>query len=200
MNYVGPVELSLRTSRPAPKPSKDLPSDVLPIFACDPGGTTGWSLMLLPALLNGNPIFNYPQEVVVAAKKRWWHGEINCYEEDYGVYQLIKILEQWPSAAVIFEDFFVRQMAVDLSPIRIISKVEYYLWTQGRRMLKQQAGHAKPAISNERMKVWGIYTSEHALQHARDADRHAFFFMRRCLGSGNKARALRKEAFPNVYG
>jgi hypothetical protein len=184
VDYVGPQPISLRMSRPSPQKKVDLPTEILPIIAVDPGGMTGWSLLVLRANVLGKEIFSHPLEMILRSKVSWNHGEINCLDdENYGVYQLCKLVDEWPSAVVVFEGFFVRQIAADLSPVRITAAVQYHLWTHGRGIIMQQASMAK-RISNERLKLLGCYTSSGGLQHARDADRHVVMFVRRCMKDG----------------
>lgn len=193
-NYVGPQWLKLRNSMPGFKrATKDLSTQTLPIFAVDPGGTTGWSLLVLSRLAFDN---GANQEQLLRSKVNWWHGQIDCIDENYGAYQLKKILEKWPSAAVVFEGFNLRQLAVDLSPVRLTAIIQNHLWYKGKEILKQTAAQAKTTATDARLKVWGCYTSEGGLQHARDADRHALLFMRRCMLS----KPLSEAAWPHIYG
>lgn len=197
MKYVGPQRLSLRTYQPNRSREKDLPTSSLPIFAVDPGGTTGWSLLVLPESLNGTSIFKFNQETILANKLNWWHGQINCYDIDLGIYQLLKIIKKWPSAAVVMESFNIRQMAVDLSPVKISATIRYELWLKNQEMFEQSPGQAKTTATDDRLRTWGAYTSEGGLQHARDADRHAILFMRRCMTKGGNN--IQQRAWPHIY-
>lgn len=197
MKYVGPEEKTLKhVVRPILRPV--VSAQVAPILAFDPGGTTGWSLLLLP--YSALPLLSQPK--CLENKLGWWHGQIDCLGGNrmQGLQQLKLLCDRWPGAAVVCESFFLRKTSrgVDLSPVEIIAVLEEYLYYQGRSMHMQQASQAKTTATDERLKLWGAYTSEGGLGHARDADRHALLFMRRCIGGqGDSLRAL---AWPHIYG
>lgn len=195
-HYVGPKWLQLRNSTPGfARRRVDLPEASLPIVAVDPGGTTGWSLIVLRS-----KAFELPTQdaILSSGKINWWHGQIDCSDIDYGTYQLKKILDKWPSAIVVMESFSIRQMAVDLSPVKIAAIVQHHLWNQGRIMLWQNPAQAKTTATDDRLKLWNCYTSEGGLNHARDADRHALLFIRRAMGV--RGLAVRKKAWPHIFG
>ena len=115
---------------------------------------------------------------------------------------LYKLISDWPTAAVVVEDFILRAERKEksrelLSPVRLTAKLETYLWRDGRRMFLQQPAQAKTTISNERLKMWNCYTGTGAQEHARDADRHAMLFLRRCMGP--QGVQLKRNAWPHVY-
>lgn len=176
--------------------------NVLPIFAFDPGGVTGWSLLTLHRKPFGADIelLDTTQDECIKHKRSWFHGEIDCLANDFelGVWRIKKIIDLYPHAAVVFEDFWVRQLSVDLAPIKIISAVRQHLWENGRQMFVQSASQAKTMATDDRLKLWKCYTREGGLGHARDADRHALLFLRKCLG--HKGIKHRKEAWPYAYG
>lgn len=180
MTFLGPQQLSI--------PKEGIPKKMggLSIIAVDPGGVTGWSLICLP--YNS---FEHDLPWILENKLLWVHGQIDCKKDlDAGVFWLRKLVDGWPSAAIVFESFFIRQMAVDLAPIEVISVVRHHLWMRQRKMHMQQPSMAK-RLDNDRLKLLGVYTSDGGLQHARDADRHALMVIRRCLDkNGSK---LRKE-------
>ena len=181
----------------------DLPTDILPILAFDPGGTTGWSLIVLPKLWGTKSVFLWPQDLILRNRIRWHHGEFDCIvNEDNAVANMIKLIDEWPSAAVVVEDFILRsnrnEMSRELlSPVRITAKIEHHLWKNKRKMWLQMPSQAKTVSSDERLKAWGVYTSEGGLQHARDADRHVMLFIRRCMG--NKGLATRNVAWEHLF-
>lgn len=201
MVYVGPAELKLRAKwHRAPSKTVELPQNSLPILAIDPGGTTGWSLMVLRRNHDGKEVLTEGnQDLALKTKIKWWHGEIDCIKNLHvGMATLEKILDDWPSAAIVAESFFIRQRAVDLSPVKVLAILEDYAWHQRREVFYQQASQAKTTATDDRLREWGCYTREGGLGHARDADRHALLFMRRCFGA--QGESLRERAWPHIYG
>lgn len=194
--------------------ASDLP-ETATIIALDPGGTTGWSMM------NFHPEALVPEAKVgfLENMEEWKHGEIDCGStrgnlgtsrrpgvstsgENSGAHEIGRFLRAWPGAAVVIEDFDLRIFNRDrdlLSPIRITDKVTYELWFQGREPFFQ-APSRKPEASDERLKHWGLYQREGGQGHARDADRHAIIFARRCAVPGRQGRELREAAWPHLYG
>lgn len=203
--YIGPTTVAYRPHHPnfqGFKKKADLPRDVLPILAIDPGVTTGWSLLVLRKTWCGKEIFSWPFDVVIEHKLSWTHGEIDCGEEDLGSYQLMKTIREWPSAAVVVEDFILRTDRREksrelLSPVRITANLRHHLWRLGRTMILQQPSMAKTTVTDERLKLWGCYSAVGGLRHARDADRHALTFIRRCYGA--QGFPLRALAWPHIY-
>ena len=175
----------------------------MPILAFDPGGTTGWSLCVLPTQWGTQSIFTMPQDVILRSKVHWYHGQIDCIlSEDHGVHHMIRLIEEWPHAAIVVEDFILRphnhETSRDLlSPVRITAKIEHHLWRNNRKMWLQTPAQAKTVSSDDRLKAWGVYTKEGGLQHARDADRHVILFLRRCMGV--KGTATRNVAWPHLF-
>lgn len=167
----------------------------LPIIAVDPGGVTGWSVLQIP-LREG--IFELPlEQILELSAKTWVHGQIDCKNIDVGARVLRDLVDQYPHAAVVFESFFIRQMAVDLAPVELISIVRHHLWLKNRVMHMQQPAMAK-ALNDDRLKHAKVYTSVGGLQHARDADRHALMALRRCM-EGRKGEEMQKKLWPHVF-
>lgn len=200
----------------------DLPKDILPILAFDPGGHTGWSLLLLrKEFAPGVSIFNVDTKTVNgihgnfgireilsgSSRITWEHGEVDCTEwehsgrENKGAYDCISLVEAWPSAAVIIEDFILRVQRKDrdlLSPVRIAAKIDYQCWLSGRKPQWQQPAMGKQ-ITDARLKDLNVYTAQGGGVHARDADRHIITFIRRCIGNFDSAKQLRREAWPHLF-
>lgn len=204
MDYLGPNYLLLNDARGLKsRPSRDLPRDCLPIIAIDPGGTTGWSLIVIKRELLGQNVFKQPMEMILRTKLQWDHGQVDCrLQEDAAVCKLRRLINDWPSAAVVIEDFILRPARKEssrelLSPVRITAKIEHHLWLHGRNVFLQQPAMGK-RMTDERLKQLGVYTAVGGLQHARDADRHAIMFIRRCMDA--KGVALQQVAWPHLYG
>jgi len=180
-----------------------MPVSVLPIIAIDPGQTTGWSLLVLRRSLRERDIFAWNLDTILRSKKTWQHGEIHSLGcEDDAVFRLYKMIDEWPSAAVIVEDFILRSERKEksrelLSPVRITAKIETYLWRNGRPMFLQQASQAKTTVTDERLALWGCKANDGLPDHARDADRHAILFARRCLGPAGVG--MKRLAWPHIY-
>lgn len=176
--------------------------DVLPILGLDPGVTTGWSLLVLPRFVKGTEFFSVPFDIGLESKFIWTHGEIDCLDEDLGVFALHKLCNIYPSAAVVVEDFILRDFRREksrnlLSPVRVTAKLEHYLWRTNRKMLLQQPSLAKTTVTDDRLKLWGCYVSKGGQQHARDADRHVLTFLRRCYGA--QGFSIRSIGWPHIY-
>lgn len=185
VRYVGPAHGERVFKRPAPKISNGFIRDILPLIAFDPGGTTGWSLLVLPREINGIDIFSLPFGDILKNRVIWEHGEIDCYEEDLGASAMMQLVQEYPNAGVVVEDFVLRADRFErsrnlLSPVRLTAKLEHYLWRTGRKMLLQQPSLAKTTVTDDRLKIWGCYVP--GMPHARDADRHIITFIRRCYG------------------
>lgn len=180
------------------------------VIALDPGGTTGWSVMRVhPESLSD------PEVSILNNIQYWTHGQTDCGStkgnlgkeehrgisttgEAAGVAELVGLVRHWPEACVVIEDFIVRQynMSRDfLSPVRITAALSQWLWQQKRGYFVQQPAYAKTTVTDERLKDWGLYRSEGGLNHARDADRHAITFLRKCKADNE----FRRKAFPHLY-
>lgn len=201
--YVGPIyrRQKLELRKPSPLVGKNLPRDVLPIIGIDPGGTTGLSLLVLKKNIFSRDVFSFRFDTILGQKVMWEHSEINCFNfENEATYIIGALFDSWPSAVIVCEDFILRPNRNErgrdlLSPVRMNAKLEWYLWTKGRRMHFQSPSAAKTAITDERMKLWNCYSRDGGLIHARDADRHVLLFIRRCI----QTPGLRKIAWPSCY-
>lgn len=204
-NYIGPQRRNLKVLTPHFRGVSvdDYPVDVLPILAFDPGGTTGWSLLVLPKQIGGSDIFSWNLDSILRSRVSWIHGEVHTMgEEDKAVYQLSKMCDSWPTAAIVVEDFILRSERKEkgrelLSPVRLTAKLETYLWRQDRQMFLQQAAQAKTTITDERLQLWGCKADDGLPDHARDADRHAVLFLRRCIGP--QGVSVKRAAWPHLY-
>lgn len=208
LNKIGKPEIRRKSPR-----WDELP-EMATIFALDPGGTTGWSLM------NFHPAALVPEEKVgfLENLETWMHGQIDCGTktgnlgvtldagistdgEFFGAHQVLGLLRAWPGAAVVIEGFVLRQFDKDknlLSPERLKAVIGYGLWLNNRTYFVQDPS-MKPMATDERLKSWNLYEREGGMGHARDADRHAIIFARRCLAPGRKGRELREAAWPHLY-
>lgn len=205
------VDLSA-SRKPKPDPSAKWGSypSIATVIAFDPGGTTGWSLITVhPSALVDDDI------KVLDNIEQHQHGQVDCgarkgnwgisgYEgisttgEAAGCADLIALCRAWPGAAVLIEDFKLRQFRKDqdlLSPVRVTAAISQSLWNSNRGFFTQSPGDAKHACTDARLKAWGLYQREGGLEHARDADRHAVFFLKRCKAKPE----LRAAAWPHLF-
>lgn len=190
---------------------EEITYDAATIISVDPGGTTGWALIQVP------PEALFDADVPILPNI-WMHqhGQIDCgvhrgnldtslhtgistHGEFSGIYDLAAFVRAWPVAAVVVEDFTLRQLRMDrelLSPVRITSALGYELWKNGRDYHVQTPTDAKRICTDDRMKEWGLYEARGGMQHARDADRHAVLFLRRA----KQYPKLRALAWPHLFG
>lgn len=185
--------------------------DSATVIAVDPGGTTGWSMIsVIPEVLVAKDA--YILENITTHQ----HGQVDCgstrgnlatslhcgistHGEFSGVFDLAKFIRQWPTAAVVIEDFQLRQYRKDrelLSPVRITAALGHSLWTTGRDYHIQSPSDAMNVCTDARLKEWGMYDPYGGMGHARDADRHAILFLRRAKTNKN----LRAIAWPHLFG
>ena len=190
---------------------EELNYDIASIIAIDPGGTTGWSMIsVIPEVLQESDarildnIISHQHGQVDCGTHRGnlattLHSGISTDGEFSGIYDIAKFIHSWPSAAVVIEDFTLRQLRMDrdlLSPVRITAAIGYSTWISGRDYHVQSPADAKSTCTDERLREWGMYDKYGGLEHARDADRHAILFLRRAKQS-EKLRAL---AWPHLFG
>lgn len=166
----------------------------------DPGGVTGWGVMCVtPQVLVGTkPIYKNIAH--------WACGEITG-NENQQTSECLQLFDVWDDAAVGIERFQLRQMAVELSPVRITSKIEYGLWLmekweaeederpmgRGRMVFKQDPSLAKNALTDDRQREWGLW--EAGKDHKRDAIKHCYTFLQRAQEKPN----MRAYAWPHLF-
>lgn len=191
--------------------------DNLTVVAFDPGGTTGWAVMRVKYadLVNQH-------KPVHECIHYWTHGQVDCGSQsgnaadsatanDYdlgisetgeaagvAVLENIVICNAGNPTAVVHEDFILRtenKSRDALSPVRVTAALQQLLWELRATVeFKQQPSEAKTAITDARLKLWGMYHDGHSSRHARDADRHALLFLRKCRAKPSQLR----KAYPAV--
>lgn len=190
------------------------------VIAFDPGGTTGWALYTVrPEALSN--LDEHRDERLLDNVIKWEHGQVDCGStkgnlgtslhpgvstsgENAGIDELVGLVRAWPGAAIVIEDFILDPSRFNtgrdlLSPVRITAPLSYMLWLQRRAPFFQSASLAKSTVTDERLKRWGYYSSTGGLNHARDADRHALTFLRRCANPTRESRELREAAWPHIF-
>lgn len=187
------------------------------VVAFDPGGTTGWTVLGIrpDALLS---VYEDPAAQIhfidygeigsghgdgseVAAG----HPSLNMYGENVAVTKMLDIIDKFPRAAVVFEDFILDPKAATmgrelLTPVRLIAAFSYgyHVEEHKGKFFVQNRSLVKTTCTNERLKNWGLF-EPHPRDHIRDATRHAFYFLRQCFGSTVKARENRWRAWPHLF-
>ena len=168
------------------------------VVALDPGGTTGWSVMVVePDCLSEDEVS------VLASITHHAHGEVGGDENEQAV-ALGELVAAWPGCTLVIEKFTLRtfkRSAELLSPVRITAKVDLIVAQQlygveaGVKVWYQEPSLAKNTATDQRLRDWGLYQREGGLEHARDADRHAITFLRRASTS----KQLRHQSWPGLY-
>lgn len=137
--------------------------------------------------------------LAAAAQRESVLASVNTYPglltEVLAVDQCVDLLATWPRAAWGYESFQLRMLGADLSPVRMLSKIEHaeMRYGKGRPPYLQTASMAKTTATDERMKTAGLYRA--GMQHATDAGRHAATFLRRARADAH----LRAEAWPRLF-
>lgn len=197
-------------------------TDAAIIIAIDPGETTGWSIMAPKLVISGTNAEPYAVMTASHREDKWRHGQIDCGRargelnidegtasllggnntagECEGSAELIALCREHPGAAIVVEDFIVdfgqlKKDRVGLSPVRITAKLEQAMWEDSRYIILQDRANAKSTMNDDRLREFGLYERQGGLRHARDADRHAMYFMRRCQVSPK----LRHRAWPWLF-
>lgn len=162
------------------------------VIAYDPGGVTGWALFSVHPDAVADPSLKILNNVEYA---RW--GQFTGTEFDQ-VDQMLDLADAWPGAAIVTEDFILRQFNASralLSPVRLNAAFRYCLG-RDRRVYLQQPSLAKTTITDERLRVMGYWDNTKGEVHARDAIRHNFTFWKRV----KEDRKLLAAAFPALLG
>lgn len=185
------------------------------VLALDPGVTTGWCL-IEPRLdwLTKN--------VVTLDREGMHWGQVDCGArqgelvdndlgdalqgigngmnpdgESRGVARLLRLIDENPTVAIVVEDFIVDFKQITkardaLSPVRVTAKLEQALWDRGLHIHLQERSNPKVSMNNDRLRELGLLSDTAGQPHARDAMRHAMYFIRRCINSPE----LRHSAWP----
>lgn len=132
---------------------------------------------------------------------KMYGASINSLGESEGVAKIYNFIKVHGVNAIVIEDFIpnfskLTKSRAGLSPVRVTARLEQELWNRGIRVFRQSAAIAKTTMTDERLKELGMYDRAGGLNHARDADRHAITFARRC----QLDRRLFRLAFPHLIG
>lgn len=194
--------------------------DIFTVIAFDPGETTGWCVMRVQP-----EVLEHAETELHESLFECRFGQINCQTVDFakgemivqqhaglnisgendGVLQMIDLVDKYPGSVVILEDFILDPRKATksrdlLSPVRIISSFSFGMFCQEleAKIFIQNRSPVKTTCTDERLKTWGLYDRQSG-PHARDAVRHAIYFLRSCQGSYFKAKESRWRAWPQYY-
>lgn len=193
------------------------------ITAFDPGGTTGWAVLAVPprALEHDDVMLHeclvhvdYGQidcgtrhgQTGVGMGRG--HDGLNIAGETDGIVKMLNIWDDLDATAIVFEDFVLDMKKANmgrdlLTPVRIIAGFSTLLqYSYGPEALNyifiQNRSLAKTTCTDERLMNWGLY-DRNSGPHARDAVRHAFYFLRSCRGADVDARYKRFLVWPYLF-
>ncbi len=140
------------------------------VISLDPGGTTGWAIFSVhPEAMTGDP------DIPIMANIEWWTAGQFTGRQDDQVDQIVAMVRSWPGARLVTEDFKVRQLNAELSPVEINAMV--LRETRPRYWVKQMPSLAMDTVTDERQKLWGFWIP--GQEHARDAVKHNITFLKR---------------------
>lgn len=162
----------------------------LVLIGLDPGGTTGWAVLVI-----GRDAMLDPEVRILNNIALYTYGEVTG-DEHKQVDEIESMLETWPGAALVREDFILRTQNKSrdtLSPVRLGFGIDHLMYKRNRVVFTQQPSLAKVTASDERLKSWGLYRP--GSEHARDATRHAITFARRAKADS----ALLHGAWPHLH-
>jgi hypothetical protein len=153
-------------------------SNMISIFAIDPGTTTGWAYVA-----EADPGLTPHGDCDLPIACGQMSGEE--YQQAYDLWRLID-KTCWP-CAIIIEDFIPRQLNQQrhfLSPVRVTAQLTMLLWLKQRQWLLQSASLAKSTITDDRLRGADLYNV--GQPHANDATRHLLTFLRRVNMKGRR--------------
>lgn len=140
----------------------------------DPGGTTGWCLVVVDkwALLK-------PDWKILDHVEFWAAGEWTGVEQRQS-HAAAELAQKWQANAVVVEDFILRTMRGGrelLAPVRVTAGIEQELHPAGIHIIRQQPSLAMTTMTDIRLREQGLWLP--GMPHANDATRHVFTWLRR---------------------
>jgi len=198
------------------------------VLAFDPGETTGWcAIGVQPQWFWGYHGFGTPLEgfdhykhgqidCVSKDLAGWFgvafkHAGLNMMGENAGIEEMLKLAcTHYPKSVVVIEDFIPDMNRMDqarhtLSPVRITAGFSFGMSQYSlngklsdERIFVQNRSLAKTTCTDDRLKRWGMYDPKGG-RHARDAVRHAYYFLRDCVGDDHRAAFKRHLAWPHLF-
>jgi hypothetical protein len=143
------------------------------VVSFDPGGTTGWAVISVhPDAVGPDPEVHIVGEY---GNVLWWTaGEFTGKQDDQAD-AMVSLCEEWPEAHLVTENFKLRQLNAELSPVELNAILRHRL--RPRVVAKQHAGLAMGTVPDERQKAWGLWVP--GKPHARDALKHGITYLKR---------------------
>lgn len=195
------------------------------VIAFDPGGTTGYCILGVEPATLSKPDMRSLNDALVHVE----YGEIDCGTrhgqtgvgmqrghaglnlpgEIDGIIRMVNLCDQYDHYAVVVEDFVLDIHKANmgrelLTPVRIISGfttlLQYSFIDEPvmERVFIQNRSLAKTTCTDDRLKTWELY-DRNSGPHARDALRHAFYFLRDRRGDGPDIELKRHLAWPHLF-
>jgi len=151
----------------------DEPEMSYTVLALDPGGTTGWCVIgIHPDAMTGDPDMHPFGEY--GNVMFWSAGEFTGVQDNQ-VDAIVELVNSWPSARLVTEDFKLRQLNAELDPVEINAIIRYVC--RPRYWVKQNSNLAMSTVTDDRQKALGFWIP--GKEHARDAAKHGITFIRR---------------------
>lgn len=156
--------------------------DLYTTVSFDPGGTTGWFTIAVHSLAITSKDYKILDNVVT-----WSAGEFTGSRLSQ-VRQMLELVDAWPGAKIVVEQFILRQMNMDpmlLEPVAVTAAFQFGLEDRRKRrdperpIIFQQPSLAMTTITDDRLRAIGYYERLSGLPHARDAARHGLTWLRR---------------------
>jgi hypothetical protein len=168
---------------------------------------------LLPILAQGQPLLEQREDFDGRGRKteafygilrgddsRIGRGDLSVVDagEVLQVRQIAGLLDNFPMATLVIEDFVLRTQVADrevLSPtrLRLAIQAEEMMHGTGRVPFLQQPSDAMTVSTDDRLKRANLYFA--GMPHATDAARHAAKFLRDCRADETQ----RVQAFPRHF-
>lgn len=167
----------------------------LVVCAYDPGETTGWSVWRAPV-----ETLRRQGTRRTLARSKWAIGQIRASQEavragegDSDMVDRMLEVGRWAyeefvhvddEFVFVHEGFRLRMMSMDpnlLAPVRVNAIWRDRLRGKGVPIFQQDPSEAKQIVTDSRLKEWGVYRP--GMPHARDAQRHAITFIRKCAST-----------------
>ena len=199
------------------------PDDLAMVVAFDPGGTTGYCVMgVVPealsdpsaSVLGSVHYIDYGQidcgtrHGETGAGMERGHDGLNLAGEFLGQRRMFTMWDGLSQPPVVCEDFVLdmnkANMGRDLlTPVRIISgfaAIAQYCYGVDalQSIFIQNRSLAKTTCTDDRLKNWGLY-DRNSGPHARDATRHAIYFLRSCSDADDRGAIRRHNAWPDLF-
>lgn len=157
MNFPDFVKLSRKSN------SSTLRTEHMCILALDPGNTTGYAQFV------ANDIVNW--------------GQLKTGTVPNAVQEIERLLTdpKYPPTLVVFEEYRIygqkakAHINSDVLTLRIIGAIETLCTLNQIPYVRQSASTAKGFCTDKKLEEWGYWKS--GLRHARDAIRHACYFL-----------------------